>query len=976
MPLDVGQPTSTLSEFLRRVVEWPKSPLDTFFVFFGSLKTGDNKGMNGRVVRTASDAQRQIAWALKNNRDLYICMSTQTVTTTRTSRTGAPFVVGERSAEAAHSHKSMFIDVDVKPDGYPTVQEAEADMVRIGQEIGLPVPSFIINSGNGRHYHWTFTEAVSRERWLPLAHALVNALRQHGFKTKEVGISANGACVLRVPNTLNYKTVPPKPVTEVAVNGDYPIDQLEQILLPRYAGVVAPAVAKRKVTARPAGWGALDPAFATAAVDSFIVAREPPKIEEVAAVCGFTNRVLANGGNGDAEPLWKEAINIACHVQDGDQVAHRLSSGDPRYVPADTDAKYARQKAARLGHPHCRTIQMAGSLECNACPHWKGELAATPFWYLGRGTQPSTTLQPTAFAVAPAAAPVPTTMALPVGYAQDAAGRILRRDDDDKTMKPINNYPVRNGRLVDFGERDEARDVRLLFETTMQGPVEIEVPRTATADLRTFRRTMAAQGVMLNSPNDNHTRNFMTSWIETLHRSQPIEQAVPGFGWYGSGFVFDDTLFVNGITQPVSPHDRVLSDTYRPHGERAKWDAAVALVLARRNAGLNCILASALGGPLVRFTPEDGLWLHAISPPGGNKTTANRVAVAFWGNKNTKLGKIDTTNSVHHKMAVIRNITVFHDDLQILRRQEIETFKFAMQITSGQSRGRLTPDAKARPVGYWSTFYSSNGNGSIHEKMAEYNRENTAALVRVFEITVPPLTASGRLRLGEAAHVLNEVDDNHGHAGRVYAEYLGSNGDTVKRIMKQAIDAVEQAYGCTTDERFWASTMATLLVGASIARHLGLIPFDDQAMVEMRQLLGSSLLAMRASETATDIVITPASAIANIAEYIADCLPSHGARIQKDGRGPFAIAGTNMPTQLKIELNDQTNELWFDLAHARTWLNNRRLAGSAILKELLTLPGVVQHTRALFAGSQTMFLPRVKLVGLKRDAPALAALWN
>jgi hypothetical protein len=465
----------------------------------------------------------------------------------------------------------------------------------------------------------------------------------------------------------------------------------------------------------------------------------------------------------------------------------------------------------------------------------------------------------------------------------------------------------------------------------------------------------------------------MTSWIETLSRDPAnIMPALPGFGWHNDGFIYDGTLFAPTGALPALSVEPEISSLYSVSGNRTAWDDAVGMVLSRGNVGLNAILASTLAGPLVPFTAEDGLWLHAISPPGGSKTTANRVAVAFWGAKTSKLGKEDTAYSVQKKMETVRNITVFHDDLQVTADNAADVSKFAMMITSGQGRGRLTQDAKQRPIGYWSTMYSSNGNVSVRDAFVEYSRKTQAAHTRVFEIAVPPLGQSGALPMGTAMQLINKVDNNHGHAGRVYSAYLGANRAAVEDMVKKTVDAISSTYNCTSDERFWVCTMAVLLVGAALARHLKLVPFSDAAMAALRDYLAAALQGNRTEMAAEHSEATPVAVANHINEYLSACLGEFGCLMTQPGKPPTPYTAGRHPTNMMIEVNRITGFIWFQRSHFRSWLQKQRLAQGSILKQLKAL-GAQDVERRLFVDSNYK-MASTKLIGIALDNPHFPGL--
>ncbi len=113
--------------------------------------------------------------------------------------------------------KSLFLDLDCgegKP--YSTQQDALIALKAWYKKYELPRPT-VVNSGRGLHVYWALDRAYTREEWLPTAKGLKATCLQDGLHIDAV-VTADAARLLRVPNTRNFKDVPPKN-TKVIVLG-------------------------------------------------------------------------------------------------------------------------------------------------------------------------------------------------------------------------------------------------------------------------------------------------------------------------------------------------------------------------------------------------------------------------------------------------------------------------------------------------------------------------------------------------------------------------------------------------------------------------------------------------------------------------------------------------------------------------------------------------------------------------------------
>jgi AAA domain/Primase C terminal 2 (PriCT-2) len=232
-------------EYLARVLPWPQEGDEPAFVDIcwtwvpDNLEPGRKPPWTGRAVRSVKEATKVIEWALSkpDTRDIYVCLSTQRLAEEKTSQTGWKYYTPIRNQENAVRLKTLWLDIDAyKPNsekGYGTMEEAVAALDNFLKATSLPRPTMFVASGGGLHVYWTMDRALTPEEWLRLAYALVEATQREGLKCDRE-ISADSARVLRIPNTLNRKTDPPR---EVRLAGprqdfDYLVERIEKALEP------------------------------------------------------------------------------------------------------------------------------------------------------------------------------------------------------------------------------------------------------------------------------------------------------------------------------------------------------------------------------------------------------------------------------------------------------------------------------------------------------------------------------------------------------------------------------------------------------------------------------------------------------------------------------------------------------------------------------------------------------------------------
>jgi len=123
-----------------------------------------------------------------------------------------------RTANNAAGAWTFIVDIDVGSDkaatgkGYPNPEEAEAELETFCEKAGLEKPSIVVNSGTGLHAYWCFDTFLEKEQWLAYAAKFKALMKSAGFRA-DAARTADISSVLRVPETLNFKYTPPRPVT-------------------------------------------------------------------------------------------------------------------------------------------------------------------------------------------------------------------------------------------------------------------------------------------------------------------------------------------------------------------------------------------------------------------------------------------------------------------------------------------------------------------------------------------------------------------------------------------------------------------------------------------------------------------------------------------------------------------------------------------------------------------------------------------
>ena len=139
-------------------------------------------------------------------------------------------------------------------------------------------------------------------------------------------------------------------------------------------------------------------------------------------------------------------------------------------------------------------------------------------------------------------------------------------------------------------------------------------------------------------------------------------------------------------------------------------------------------------------------------------------------------------------------------------------------MVSGGNAERYRGDA-------WKLLAVTTGNTSIIERVSMAKAMPKAEAQRILEVKVDRLfNESGEK--GEQDAFSASLNNNYGHAGKEYIQYLLNNIDGVKKLLEEVRVKVDTEASLTSENRFWSAFVSNTLSGLILAKRAGLIDYD------------------------------------------------------------------------------------------------------------------------------------------------------
>ena len=252
-----------------------------------------------------------------------------------------------RTAGNAAGANSFWFDLDCTPEkaskneGYATKCDGVVALTEFCKTIGISTPSNLVDSGNGFHCYWHFSDFISAGEWRKLARQFKRLAAKHGLRA-DPSRTADIASVLRVPGTMNLKDP----------------DHRKQVTILKKSG-------ERDFHNFVAALDQAEPDF-----ESNLNAQKqtggnfpPSSAHEIIKRCA-TLAYFAEVRGNVSEPQWRNNLGVVKFTTEGESLCHEWSKGHPRYDEEETQQKIDRWTA---GATLCETFRASSDAKCQGC---------------------------------------------------------------------------------------------------------------------------------------------------------------------------------------------------------------------------------------------------------------------------------------------------------------------------------------------------------------------------------------------------------------------------------------------------------------------------------------------------------------------------------------------------------------------------------------------------------------------------------
>ena len=708
-----------------------------------------------------------------------------------------------RKADQAAAIGAYWLDIDVGeknggPRDYATYPEAMEALSAWRKRFAVPPASVIVDSGSGLHVYWVLSRKISREEWLPTAQRLKQSLRLAGVRADPTR-TEDAASILRIPGTQNLNYGEPRPVRVLRDDGP-DVDPDE------FAALFPAALGPQRAVGPPV-------------VGEWAVPRDfPPSFAPVVADNCQQIRAVRDAGGAVSEPFWRAALTVLSRCQDGRAWAHEWSKGDHRYSPEEVDDKIARA----TGPATCQHIEQCNPAGCAGCP-FAGKVTS-PI-QLGVQEQPPKADSPdepwklTAFGRF-------TVSDSGIAYTVPAM------DGAPPEVMQLSTIPLWVKHVGEEASRDMyagRSSMCITWQPPHSGWKEAILPSSVLAEggrtLRAWFGTVGIWPFILGARASDMMGTAISQMSQEWLRKQGAVKEYTSLGWYPEGYVLGNELYgPKGISQIKTRTPEALFNTRQRAGTLEGWKSAVSDI-CKAGKQQQAVMCLGFGSPLFGAAPgRNSAVISLVGDSGAGKTTAMYTAASIFGDPKTfARSAADSMVANRTRMSASRNVMIGFDEASTVTAKQLSVLIY--EAANGNGRTVGTREGGLKGGGDWAQVTFATSNRSLLEfSEAEINEANRR---RVIEIDF-----AGAIERDPGCNADVGLFQHYGVAADVYIPALVQMRDKLPALLLEAERSIAAKYPALKDaERFtlWAASAA--YVGGSIAKSLGLIDFDVQAVI-------------------------------------------------------------------------------------------------------------------------------------------------
>jgi hypothetical protein len=649
-------------------------------------------------------------------------------------------------------------------------------------------------------------------------------------------VMADGARILRCPNTFNYKTEPPAPTGFISDTiYQYSFQAFKDFLGTSQEDIDADIFAS-------VSKGLDDDTRALLKLDNYSYAfSELVKRSFTGTGCEQIKNIIINAKTISRD-LWAGGLTIAVVCTDGATAIHKMSEDHEEY-----DYNKTQRTANSFDKPRtCEWFKDTAPHLCEGCPH-AGKIKSPISLARELKVEPEPITEPTKEELAVAIKPIFPGFLKP--FVRGENGGIyfvpppkidkdgISHSEDPVLVIPHDLYPIQRLYSVIDGE---CLTMRLLLPN--DAIREFLLPMKDVYAQDKFKSIMASQGVLYNPAMINHLTQYIIKWgqymVEKIQadimRMQMgwTEERVEKDRWHKKAFVIGNTeIQPDGSerTAAASPYVKGLSKVLTTNGTYERWQES-ANKLNLPGLELHAfVMLSGFGSPLMCYTSTSGVAMSLLGRSGSAKTGALYSALSIFGNPKDLSVVEATDNGLTGRYLALHNIMFGIDEIGNKDGKALSQLIHKVSHGKAKIRMQASTNAEREYEQSASLIATFTTNESIYNKLEGIKSSPDGEVARLIEFFIKqPEILQGAEGGVVGRQIFDAFRFNYGHAGPRFIKEVLTIGDEFivsnmnywgERFVKD-FNSVDSSY------RFYENLVQATMTAGVIAVKAGIVDID------------------------------------------------------------------------------------------------------------------------------------------------------
>lgn len=737
-------------------------------------------------------------------------------------------------------YRSFYIDLDVGEDkalankGYIDKQAALDALDKFLEDYEIP-PPIRIDSGTGIHAYWLLDKDIPFSEYEPYAQKFKEFVlpKIHA----DPAVMADGARIMRCPNTLNHKTTPPSPSGFITDDfGAYSFEDFKNLL-----GEIK--VDESLSVLNSITKGLDEDTKAILKSDNFAFMFSEIAIKSCnGSGCEQIKNLLVNSATVSRD-LWTAGLTIAVKCADGETAIHDLSNNHPSYNYNETIKTANSFEKPRT----CEWFTNNNPELCDGCK-LKGKFVSPIS--LGRAFQPAKENETYTVRNAQDTKSIPSFPKFLKPFVRGENGGIyhvpppkvdkdgVQHSEDPVLIIPHDLYPIQ--RL--YSPLDgECLTMRLVLPN--DAVREFLLPMKDVYSQEKFKSAMASNGVLYNPLLVNLLTHYIVKWGQYMiskHKADIMrmqmgwtEERIHGTEiWNKRSFVVGKVEICNDgteIASAASPYVKGTAKHLLSTGSYEAWQKAANQL---DNKGLELHAFTMLGGfgsPLMCYTSTAGVAISLLGRSGCAKTGALYAGLSVFGNPKDLSVFEATDNGMTGRYLALHNLMLGVDEIgnkdpkvlsQLIHKVSHGKAKIKMQASVNAEREH---EMAASLIAVFTT------NESVYNKLEGIKASPDGEAARLIEFFVKKPDILGGVNGGERGRqIFDTFRFNYGHAGIRFIKetYMVGDNYILDTMDKWRARFVKDFCPGDNVYRFYENLIQANMTAGEIATNAGIITLD------------------------------------------------------------------------------------------------------------------------------------------------------